>query len=74
MVASLLDEGSGDMDSKTFHERLERRAIELSFTSSRDNFRGSLRMLKENKDEAYDLAALGADGAAFRCRRHRAHP
>jgi zinc protease len=55
MVASLLDEGSGDMDSKTFHERLERRAIELSFTSSRDNFRGSLRMLKENKDEAFDL-------------------
>src|ERR1700754_4245434 len=55
MVASLLDEGSGDMDSKTFHERLDRRAIELSFTSSRDNFRGSLRMLKENKDEAFDL-------------------
>ena len=29
MVASLLDEGSGDLDSKTFHERLDRRAIEL---------------------------------------------
>src|SRR5262245_46556054 len=54
MVASLLDEGSGDMDSKTFHERLDRRAIELSFSSSRDSFRGSLRMLKENKDEACD--------------------
>ena len=32
MVADLLDEGSGDLDSKTFHERLDRRAIELSFT------------------------------------------
>ena len=32
MVASLLDEGSGDLDSKTFHERLDRRAIELSFS------------------------------------------
>ena len=62
MVASLLDEGSGDMDSKTFHERLDRRAIELSFSSSRDSFRGSLRMLKENKDEAFDLlrSALSA--------------
>src|SRR5689334_18315931 len=62
MVASLLDEGSGDLDSKTFHERLDRRAIELSFTSSRDTFRGSLRMLKENKDEAFDLlrSALSA--------------
>src|SRR5689334_24796197 len=44
MVASLLDEGAADLDSKTFHERLERRAIELSFNSSRDTFRGSLRM------------------------------
>ncbi|MCA1456234.1 insulinase family protein [Bradyrhizobium sp. BRP22] len=55
LVGSLLDEGSGDLDSKTFHERLDRRAIELSFSSTRDNFRGSLRMLKENKDEAFDL-------------------
>jgi len=55
MVADLLDEGSGDLDSKTYHERLERRAIELSFSSTRDNLRGSLRMLKDNKDEAFDL-------------------
>jgi zinc protease len=45
MVASLLDEGSGDLDSATFHERLDRRAIELSFSATRDYLRGSLRML-----------------------------
>ena len=55
LVASTIDEGSGDLDSKSFHERLDRRAIELSFSASRDNFRGSLRMLKDNKDEAFDL-------------------
>ena len=55
MVANLIDEGSEDLDSKTFHERLDRRAIELSFSSTRDNFRGSLRMLKDNRDEAFDL-------------------
>jgi zinc protease len=55
MVASLIDEGSADMDSATFHERLDRRAIELAFSVTRDNFRGSLRMLKDNKDEAFDL-------------------
>src|SRR5580698_9183795 len=55
LVADLLDEGSGDMDSQTFHERLDRRAIELSFSSNRDYFRGSLRMLKDNKDEAFEL-------------------
>ncbi|WP_031336343.1 pitrilysin family protein [Rhodopseudomonas sp. B29] len=55
MVANLLDEGSGDMDSATFHERLDRRAIELSYQVTRDYFRGSLRMLKDNRDEAFDL-------------------
>ncbi len=65
MVASLLDEGAGDLDSKTFHERLERRAIELSFSSSRDTFRGSLRMLKENKDEAFDLLQLALSAPRF---------
>ena len=55
MVASLIDEGSGDLDSRTYHERLERRAIELSFASNRDSFRGSMRMLKDTRDEAFDL-------------------
>ena len=55
LVADLLDEGSGELDSKTFHERLERRAIELGFSVSRDYFRGSLRMLRDNKDEAFEL-------------------
>ncbi|QPF88000.1 insulinase family protein [Bradyrhizobium genosp. L] len=55
LVADLLDEGSGDLDSKSYHERLDRRAIELSFQATRDHFRGSLRMLKDNKDEAYEL-------------------
>jgi zinc protease len=65
MVASLLDEGSGELDSKTFHERLERRAIELSFSSTRDYFRGSLRMLKDNRDEAFDLLRMSLTSPHF---------
>jgi zinc protease len=65
MVADLLDEGSGDLDSKTFHERLERRAIELSFSSARDNFRGSLRMLRDNRDEAFDLLRMALTSPHF---------
>jgi zinc protease len=65
MVASLIDEGSGDLDSKTFHERLDRRAIELSFSATRDYFRGSLRMLKDNKDEAFDLLHLALTSPHF---------
>ena len=65
LVADLLDEGSGDLDSKTFHERLDRRAIELSFSSTRDYFRGSLRMLKDNKDEAFELLRTSLTSAHF---------
>ncbi|MGY3611080.1 MULTISPECIES: M16 family metallopeptidase [unclassified Bradyrhizobium] len=65
LVASLLDEGSGDLDSKTFHERLDRRAIKLSFSSARDHFRGSLRMLKDNKDEAFDLLRTALTSPRF---------
>src|SRR5260370_6516167 len=65
MVADLLDEGSGDLDSKTFHEHLERRAIDLSFNSTRDYFRGSLRMLKDTKDEAFDLLRMSLTSPHF---------
>ncbi len=65
LVAGLLDEGSGDLDSKTFHERLERRAIELSFSSTRDYFRGSLRMLRDNRDEAFDLLRMSLTSPHF---------
>ena len=65
LVADLLDEGSGDLDSKTFHERLDRRAIELSFSSTRDYFRGSLRMLKDNRDEAFDLLRMSLTSPHF---------
>jgi zinc protease len=65
MVADLIDEGSGDLDSRTFHERLERRAIELNFSVSRDFFRGSLRMLRDDKDEAFDLLRMSLSSPHF---------
>ncbi|HEY0327922.1 MAG TPA: pitrilysin family protein [Rhodopseudomonas sp.] len=65
MVANLLDEGAADLDSKTYHERLDRRAIELSFNSTRDYFRGSLRMLKEHRAEAFDLLRIALTQPRF---------
>src|ERR1700754_4004180 len=65
MVADLIDEGSGELDSRAFHEHLDRRAIELSFNVTRDYFRGSLRMLKDNKDEAFDLLRMSLTSPHF---------
>jgi zinc protease len=65
LVASLLDEGAGDIDSKAFHERLERKAIELSFQADRDTLRGTLRTLTENRDEAFDYLRLAVTAPRF---------
>ncbi len=65
LASDTLDEGAGDFDSKTYHERLERRAIQMNFSVSRDYFRGSLRMLKENRDEAFDLLRLALTSPRF---------
>ncbi|MGA3307645.1 MAG: pitrilysin family protein [Xanthobacteraceae bacterium] len=65
LVASLLDEGAGDLDSKTFHDRLERKAIELSFAADRDTLRGSLRTLTENRDEAFGDLRLALTAPRF---------
>ena len=65
MVAGLLDEGAGELDAKAFRERLDRRAIELRFNDSREHLRGSLRTLKEHRDEAFDLLRLAVTQPRF---------
>ncbi len=65
LAADLLDEGAGDLDSKTYHERLENHAIDLRFRVGRDYFRGSLRTLNEHRDEAFDLLRLALTEPRF---------
>jgi zinc protease len=65
MAASLLDEGAGPYDAMAFQNRLEGKAIELSFRAGRDYFRGTLRMLKDNRDEAFDLLRLALTEPRF---------
>jgi len=65
LTASTLNDGVGDFDSKTFHERLEHKAIELNFSADRDALRGSLRTLSENRDEAFEDLRLSLTAARF---------
>ena len=65
LAADMLDEGAGDLDGKTFHERLENHAIELGFQVGRDYFHGSLRALNEHRDEAFDLLRLALTAPRF---------
>jgi len=58
LMASLLDEGAGDLASDAFKQALESRAIRLSASAERDYIVVSLSTLKENADEAFRLTAL----------------
>ena len=65
MATGLLDEGAGPFDAMTFQNRLERKAVELSFRAGRDYLRGTLRTLKENREEAFDYLRLALTEPRF---------
>jgi zinc protease len=65
MTVSTLDEGAGDLDGTAFHARMERNAIELQIRASREYVRGTLRTLKENQDEAFNLLRLALNEPRF---------
>jgi zinc protease len=65
LVADTIDEGSDDLDSRGFHEELDKRAIELSFQASHDYFRGTLRTLNEQRDKAFDLLRASINAPRF---------
>jgi zinc protease len=65
MATSLLDEGAGPYDAAAFQNRLESKAIELNFRAGRDFLRGTLRTLKDNRDEAFDYLRLALTQPRF---------
>jgi zinc protease len=64
-LGGMLDEGAGDLDSKTFQERMEAIAMRMSFDDARDSFYGSLETLSENRDQAVALLALALGKPRF---------
>jgi len=55
LVASTIDEGSGDLDSQAFQGQLDSLSIRLRFDASLDSFGGELRTLTENKETAFEM-------------------
>lgn len=65
MVSGLLDEGADDLDSHAFQTRLQELAVHMSFDAGLDTFRGSLKTLSENLDDAFDLLRLALAAPRF---------
>jgi zinc protease len=65
LMASLLDEGAGDLDADSFQERLADRAIEIHFHADRDAWHGALKTLARHADEAFGLFRLAVTEPRF---------
>ncbi|MBA4791651.1 MAG: insulinase family protein [Rhizobiales bacterium] len=65
LTASLLDEGAGELNAAAFHQAVADKAMEIGFDANRDDLRGSLRTLSENKDAAFDLLRLAVTQPRF---------
>ncbi|WP_376877762.1 M16 family metallopeptidase [Albirhodobacter sp. R86504] len=55
LMMATLEEGSGDMDSRTFAKAAESLAAQFSFDTGNDSVAISAQMLTENRDEAVAL-------------------
>lgn len=64
-TAALLDEGAGDLDSEAFKSRLDEIAASLSFDAGLDRLGGSLRTLRDNRAEAFELLRLALTAPRF---------
>jgi zinc protease len=55
LMAALIEEGSGDMDSRAFAEARDALAAEFTFQAGTDSVGVSARFLTENRDQATEL-------------------
>ncbi len=65
LMASLLEEGAGSLDSQGFAERREELAASLKFDADADTIAVSARMLTSNRDQVVDLLRLALTEPAF---------
>ena len=65
LMAGLLDEGAGDLDSQAFHRALDEKAVEMSFHCDRDHWSGRMRTLTKNLDRAAELLRLAVNAPRF---------
>jgi zinc protease len=65
LMAGLLDEGAGELDSQAFHRALDEKAVEMSFHCDRDHWSGRMRTLVKNLDRAAELLRLAVNAPRF---------
>lgn len=64
-LAAMLTQGAGDYNSSAFQKKLSDLSISLGFNNGRDYFYGSLKTLRKNQDEAWELLRLSLSEPRF---------
>jgi zinc protease len=65
LMTGLFDEGAGSRDSAAFQTQLDDAGAEMRFGAGRDAVWGTMRMLADNRDEAFDLLGLAIRSPRF---------
>lgn len=65
LASTLMNEGAGDMDSTTFMQRLQDKAINFGGSADNDAFYIGLTTLTANKAEAFEMARTGITSPRF---------
>lgn len=65
LMSGLFDEGAGDLDSDAFQLKLDDAGAEMRFSAGRDDFYGSMRVLADQRAEAFDLLRLAVTVPRF---------
>lgn len=65
LLASLLDEGAGDLDSRAFQSAMSERSIGLGFSADEDALFGSLKYLSREQANAFALLRLALHSPRF---------
>ena len=58
LMATLLTDGAGSLNSQAFRQRQEDAAASVSFSASLDRLGGSLRVLSANREEGFELLRM----------------
>ena len=64
-VASMLDEGAGDLNSEAFQGKIEDLSVRLKFKANLETFSGSIQTLTRSRAEAFKLLALALNKPRF---------
>lgn len=65
ILSNTMDEGAGNLTSQEFQKKLSDHSVTLRFSSSRDNFDGTLKTLNRHQDTAFDLLKLAINTPRF---------